>query len=99
MVADPAETPVTLPEPFTVITEVLLLLQENGSTGVPWQSTPVDVHCTDWPMGTLIGFGLEVAVAATLDAAAAAGSSRNIVDARGDDEGDFFIPAFGAGEF
>src|SRR6266852_6152467 len=41
----------------------------------------------------------EVAVAATLDAAAAAGSSRNIVDARGDDEGDFFIPAFGAGEF
>jgi len=30
MVADPTETPVTCPELLTVITEVLLLLQEEG---------------------------------------------------------------------
>src|SRR6266850_206822 len=59
MVACLTDTPVTRPELLMVITEVLLLLQEDGYTSIPLQSTPLELHCMDSPMGQKIGSGLK----------------------------------------
>ena len=58
MVACPTDTPVTTPELLTVITAVLLLVQEDGNTEYPLQSTAVEPHGMDSPMGQKIGLGL-----------------------------------------
>jgi len=40
------------------MTEVLLLVQEEGNTLYPLQSTAVEEQGMVWPMGHRIGFGL-----------------------------------------
>src|ERR1051325_1183351 len=62
IVAEPAATPVTRPLPFTVATDVLLLVQGRARRVrvLPWASLVVAVSCVVCPCATLAEAGLTV---------------------------------------